>query len=62
MTELKPCPFCGKEVSMGKTYPESGYYFFCHQLGVDCPIVGKCIHIDAKTETEAINKWNRRAE
>lgn len=62
MTELKPCPFCGKEVFISDmTYTSTAVCFY-HEFGVKCPVLGGSIHIKAKTIPEAIEKWNRRAE
>lgn len=52
-TELKPCPFCGGEadVDIGNF---GGMVCYCKQ----CFSQGK----QCKTEEEAIETWNRRAD
>ncbi len=62
MTELKPCPFCGGEPISYYIPPHEHYIVdfppFEGAGYVECP------HCDcglsAKTEEEAIEKWNRR--
>ena len=56
--ELKPCPFCGKEVARILTSGE--------QFRVYCPAYASDGGCGAgsgytKTKTEAIAKWNNRA-
>ena len=53
MTELKPCPFCGgKETELKQ---------FVGWWSVNC-YKGWCFAKSAKTQEEAIENWNRRAE
>lgn len=63
MDELKPCPFCGRSVTIYYSSATNGYYFM-HQSGDDgcilltpSTIVGK-----HKNLTEAYKAWNRRAK
>lgn len=57
MTEIKQCPFCGLYLTV--TY-HIGHYLpkpwivNCYQCGAEGP--------RAKTEEEAIELWNRRAD
>lgn len=71
MTELKPCPFCGKEVQSYITVCKgrSDDYIVAKIRCVDCDIeikdhVNKCSSFDdvAKLEDTVISKWNRRTE
>lgn len=59
MAELKPCPFCGNEkVSVATHTPaKSRPYFTVHCYKCGC---SKFTH--HKSEIEAIEAWNRRAE
>lgn len=61
MDELKPCPFCGRSVTVYYSSATNGYYFV-HRSGdrgcillTPSTIVGKY-----KNLTEAYNAWNRR--
>ena len=58
MTELKPCPFCGKKTAMiintGNHFPITMYRVIC---SVDCVMQGKLYN----SETDAISEWNRRS-
>lgn len=53
-TELKPCPFCGEKPY---TYTDGWRVWW----GVKCPDCS-CIIGEYRTEKEAIEEWNRRAE
>ena len=55
-TELKPCPFCGREAVI--RHDSCGYYDECDN-GMLCPVVPTTWYY--KTEIGAINAWNRRA-
>lgn len=61
MPELKPCPFCGDEAIYITTAIKAGnivkefYSISC--LGCNAEIYKYC-----KTEEEAVEAWNRRAE
>lgn len=55
MSELKNCPFCGREVMM-KGYADSKGSFYY----VACECGGNMM--GAETKEEAAAKWNRRAE
>ena len=64
MSELKPCPFCGKEnIAIVPTKDlgidgEFGYFACCNAQRDGC---GACSGWSA-SEDEAIDAWNRRAE
>ncbi len=55
---LKPCPFCGSEVSMTGSIFEDEFYIY-HESAWDCQIA-EPITINARTREEAIEAWNRR--
>lgn len=58
--ELKPCPFCGKEVSMTYNGLENAY--FVYHRGEPCGLY-EPIAIDGemcKSYDEAKDAWNRR--
>lgn len=59
--DLKPCPFCG-----GKAKIDEWHNFDKDLFTVECACNNKCnvrpmTHF-CKTEQEAIEAWNRRAE
>lgn len=70
MTELKPCPFCGRAVKIVHTEP-CGYdatYFgdeyavaIVHEWGEKCVIdnLGAC---NQREESMMIDLWNRRVK
>ena len=65
MAELKPCPFCGKEVSFVYRSAENAFYFY-HKRGrdaVDCPALEPFVidNIDDMSLRGAAEAWNRRA-
>lgn len=66
--ELKPCPFCGKEIS--------AYSLDCNQYGVERLVINCCMEFDIESDDvmsssdgsaavrvgkDAVEKWNRRA-
>lgn len=53
MTELKPCPFCGREARIWQGFD---YYRVACESQYEC--AGQVGPYD--TEEEAINAWNRR--
>ena len=60
MTELKKCPFCGGEANIESYDPYDGYQGDCTVWRVKC---SECkVIIQKRTEKEAIEAWNRRAE
>ena len=61
--KLKPCPFCGGEVSMVYN-SQSGVFKFWHKglnAHKDC-CVSEPILVDADSLADARQKWNRRAD
>lgn len=54
MTELKPCPFCGGTSATIKPVWKTYYFVACHRCKAGGPVM--------KTEAEAADEWNRRAE
>lgn len=60
MNDLKPCPFCGREMIMMYSSIR-GEYIFSHKGLRNCPFmsfeIGGSV---ASTLNEAINLWNRR--
>ena len=57
---LKPCPFCGGGgMQMCRSIFIDVYNFF-HEKEWDCNIDN--FQVKARTEAEAIEAWNRRAE
>lgn len=57
MTELKPCPFCGKEAVLKKASFSDIVYVQCNnkRCAVFCGTIGK------NTKEEAVRAWNTRA-
>ena len=51
MAELKPCPFCGGEATIGWFF--DCYYAYCINCHAEIRLEGRA---------EAIEAWNRRAE
>ena len=68
--ELKPCPFCGGEAEVAEgTYTawEEGYSVRCRHCALTFGAsgrLGECYEWSCsfKSEEEAIEAWNRRAE
>ena len=68
MEKLKPCPFCGNEVVIYSVEPHE--HPFLKSIGVEMPdcdgetfieCCGGCgVCMSAKTENEAVEKWNNR--
>lgn len=56
-TELKPCPFCGGEAWV---IPQPTYRGNTYQYFATCTICGVEMPRTARTESEAIERWNRR--
>lgn len=66
--ELKPCPFCGKEIKEYSVTSECG---IIKELSIEC-----CMKVDIESDpmltsldgervligSDALQKWNRRAE
>lgn len=61
MRELKPCPFCGKEVILQEIpyYKEIMHYVVCCQH-IDCPKKYGLVEVASDTKEGAINGWNTR--
>lgn len=65
MDELKPCPFCGRKPSKVREHYIAGlgviyYTVECKQKGSKCFVNPKTTYL--KSEKEAIEAWNRRAD
>ena len=61
-SKLKPCPFCGKEVTVTSSSLNQKFLFL-HKGLRNCPFYRFDIAWDtAKTLREATELWNRRAE
>lgn len=62
MSELKPCPFCGRKVSMeyNSRYNVFKVYHSRSSDALDCPIVDpiRLVGLNLKRATE---EWNKRA-
>lgn len=59
--ELKPCPFCGKDVEL-KHYKANGndwWYVACRHCGI---AVDPWMWNSNQTKEETIIKWNRRVK
>jgi len=60
--KLKPCPFCGSVVTVGRTYPTLGgtwYRAFC-TAGNQCPITPATAH--CLTPESAVEVWEKATE
>ena len=60
MTELKPCPFCGGEASLYHGDSTDGYIRGTQYVEAFCGWCGA--RIRGYSDTEIMQKWNRRAE
>lgn len=64
MTELKPCPFCGRKPSKVKQHYVTGSMLIYYTVECKAPM-SKCFvkpkTTFCKTEDDAIQAWNRRA-
>ena len=60
MTELKPCPFCGKKPVV-EMWSSSGLMFMCKCNNPDCdvPLDG---YPTGRKPADVIEEWNRRAD
>lgn len=59
--ELKPCPFCGGEMTMIYNSADKAFKFY-HKNGfdgVECPILEPFM-IDSESLATAAEAWNRR--
>ena len=61
MTELKPCPFCGRDVNIYSCHSLRRHYISHNVEDRNCPFY-KGIEIDQKDQAEAIEAWNRRSD
>lgn len=62
MSKLKPCPFCGKEVTVVSSSLRQSFLFL-HKGLRNCPFYRFEIEwLTTKTLREATELWNRRAE
>ena len=59
MTELKPCPICGRHPKRYtcKKNLEDGYYII-----YECRDKDHCVNVDGENDLEAIEAWNTRYE
>ena len=59
-TELKPCPFCGSEVSISDVnpigWPEKSYGVYCSTCGTHWETD------EGKSRARAVAAWNRRSD
>ena len=62
MSELKPCPFCGRKVSMEYNSRDNVFKVYHSRLSdaLDCPIVEPIRLVGLNIE-RAEEAWNRRA-
>ena len=58
MSELKRCPFCGREAELLKIESDGEFYVRCCNGG--CAVIPTTWTY--KTETEAVNAWNHRVD
>ena len=59
--KLKPCPFCGKEMTLLSTSTKRAFVFL-HKGLINCPFYDFEISWEtAKSLDEATALWNRRA-
>ena len=56
--KLKPCPFCGAKAFMWKT--NSHTYIQCDRFTAS-DTAGHLVQVSERTEKDAIEAWNRRA-
>lgn len=54
--ELKPCPFCGNDASVYRTY-NGGYFAGCSAASDTCICGAGVIRA---TKEQAVTAWNRR--
>lgn len=62
-SKLKPCPFCGKPVSMIYNSLEDAFKFY-HKTGMDdmkCRVI-EPIRLEGRSLADAAQAWNRRAK
>ena len=62
MAELKPCPFCGREIDYYETVHERGAIA---ELTVECDCGARIImspYWMSDGDRDAITAWNRRAD
>lgn len=62
MDKLKPCPFCGKPVSMVYNSFDNAYKFY-HKSGTDavaCCVLEPIVLDGFPSLAEAAKAWNRR--
>lgn len=61
MAELKPCPFCGGNASLGHDHLGLGAsYVRCEKCGVESIRFMKSFEV--ASDDEAVEFWNRRAD
>ena len=58
MSELKPCPFCGREAKIHKRLNAPYHAVVCK----DTKCSGHNLYVLFWNEQDAIEAWNRRAE
>ena len=61
MAELKPCPFCGKPVSMIYNSLENAFKIYHKGMQDNCNVIDP-IKLEGTSLADAREAWNRRAE
>ncbi|MBS6941229.1 MAG: Lar family restriction alleviation protein [Slackia piriformis] len=59
--ELKPCPFCGGEITLTCSDGDGAFYIRCSKCGASTGHVSSRKGV-VEAESEAVERWNRRAE
>lgn len=62
MSELKPCPFCGKPVTMIYNSQDDAFKFYHKSWDItECPVI-EPIMLEGVSLADAAEAWNRRVE